>query len=89
MPLSIRLNDLADMDETEREEALSSLVEAAKTNGAAGRAVLNARIRRFEERYEISSDEMLRRLASGEMKETAEIAKWLFLLNATRERVAR
>ncbi|GEM_PF-6800571 len=34
-------------------------------------------VNRFERRYERSSESMLKAVKDGEMKETAEIAKWL------------
>ena len=89
MPVSYRLSDLAAMTPAEQEVALDVLVAATRASNGTGSAVLNARIRRFEERYEMPSDEMLRRLASGTLEETAEIAEWLFLLDARQPRAAR
>ena len=89
MTLSMRLSDYAAMSPAEQAAALDALVNAARTNGATARTVLSARIRRFEERYEMTSDEMLQRVASGEFRETAEIAEWLFLLDSGNRGVAR
>lgn len=82
MSVTFRLSDFANMTPAERAGALEALVSAARSADDAGSHVHAARIRGFEERYEMSSDEMLDRLASGAMEETAEIAQWLFLLSA-------
>ena len=39
---------------------------------------LRRRIARFELRYEMSTEEMLDRTATGEMRETAEISRWQY-----------
>jgi hypothetical protein len=51
--------------------------------------VLNARIKQFEMRYEMSSDTMRTKVSAGEMKETAEIASWLFWLKVRERHVTR
>jgi hypothetical protein len=70
------------MNESERNQEVAKLVEVAKQNRNNGSApMLNARIRQFEMRYEMSSDTMRQRLRAGEIRETAEIADWLFWLD--------
>jgi hypothetical protein len=88
--VTIRLNDLAAMTPEEKEAALDALAAGmlAPDDGVT-ESIRNAQIRRFEERYERSSAEMVRALASGEMRETAEISEWLYLLQTQRKRVAR
>jgi hypothetical protein len=78
--MALRLSEFATMTEQERAETLENL---ASQSSPASR-----RIRRFEIRYEMSSMEMRRKVASGEMKETADIAAWLFWLNGQRNHVA-
>ncbi len=80
MPYSIRSTDLGYMNEAERIFALTALVQAALQNNGESKAITNAQIRQFELRYEMISDEMRRKLAEGQIKETAEIVEWLFLL---------
>ena len=41
-------------------------------------AELQAKIRKFEQRYERPSERMLQLLTWGEVKETAEILEWMF-----------
>ena len=40
--------------------------------------MLRRRIRRFELRYEMTTEQMLERTATGEFRETAEIAQWQY-----------
>lgn len=82
MGYHVRLSDLAHMPKADADKALGELVTSAsgRRNGQA--AALDARIRQFELQYEVTSDEMRERLATGELKETADIASWLFYLQA-------
>ncbi|NBC15769.1 MAG: hypothetical protein GVY18_00460 [Bacteroidetes bacterium] len=82
MLYQVQLNTLAHLDEEERKEALATLVEHTRTANGGATAYLRSRIKAFELRYEMTSDELLERLAEGTQKETAEIAEWLFLLDA-------
>lgn len=76
----LRTADLQMMTPEERNTVLSRIAAdaVAPTNGQL--AVLNARIRTYETRYEMSSSQLLERLAANEIRETADIASWLFLL---------
>lgn len=82
MAYHVRLSTLAHMPKPEADKALGDLVASAtrRRNGQA--AELDARIRQFELRYELSSDELRQKLSVGDMKETDEIASWLFYLKA-------
>ena len=79
---SISLNTLRALPAAERERALAELSAnaAAPRNGQSD--VLDARIHFFEQQYEMTSDELHQRLRSGQQTETADVAKWLFLLEA-------
>lgn len=78
---SIRVADLDAMNPAEREAALGRLVDQAMTPGNGQLAVATARVRSYEQQYEMTSAELVERLAKGLQKETAEIAKWLFWLS--------
>ena len=80
MAQHVRSADLALMSTEEREVVLGRLVDSAAGPRNGQRAEIEARIRRFELRYEVSSAELLKELAAGKRKETAEIAEWLFWL---------
>jgi hypothetical protein len=80
MAYSVKSSDLANMSEPERGQVLGALVNAALHETEAGDALLRERIREFELRYEMSSDEMRAEYSQGKVRETAEIAQWLFLL---------
>lgn len=78
---ALRIGDLQAMTPRERDGVLSQLASeaVAPTNGQL--VAVNARIRSYEARYEMSSAQLLARLHKDEIRETAEIASWLFLLN--------
>jgi hypothetical protein len=50
-------------------------------------ADVQARICAYEERFSISSDKLPEALASGELTETADIARWLICLSIHRKLV--
>jgi hypothetical protein len=66
----------------ERERALDDLVHKAKGKPNGQLKSLDAEIRGFEIRYEMSSDEMRAAFGRGEVRDTADVAKWLILLRA-------
>jgi len=86
MAYSVSITDLQNMPPAEKDEALGNLVAGARapSNGQTGK--LDAEIREYERRYEVSSERMMEQLAEGERKETAEIASWLMRLRI-RERM--
>lgn len=85
MPHRIKLSELAHMTPEEFRAEVSSLARAQETAEREGSPSLDARIRRFEVRYEMSSEELLDRLAAGTQRETADICDWLLLLAARGE----
>src|SRR5436853_514257 len=85
MPHTIKSSDLVYMTEEERRKALAELVNATRQNGDADRTLLRARVRQYELRYEMRSDEMLKQYAAGKIRETAEIADWLFWLGVLKD----
>jgi hypothetical protein len=82
MGYHVRLSALAHMPKADADKALGELVASASRPRNGQGAALDARIRQFELQYELTSDEMRQRLASGDLKETADIASWLFYLKA-------
>ncbi|HEU0012643.1 MAG TPA: hypothetical protein VFQ45_03130 [Longimicrobium sp.] len=82
---------LAALSPRERESALEALESELLGSGLpqAG-LVVEARLRAFEERFGMSTDEMLKRFASGALAEDDDISSWLFWASvAKRTRVAR
>ncbi len=70
------------MTHSEEEQVLGELITRARGKRNGQMAGIVARIRKFEQRYEMSSAELVRRLKANEIRETAEISEWLFLLRA-------
>lgn len=65
---------------------MGGLVAGARASANGEIEKLNAEIREYERRYEISSERMMQELEEGGLKETAEIASWLMRLKI-RERI--
>ena len=86
MSHTVRLSDLQALSPTERQELLGRLAAdaAGLSNGVAAAAAAIARIREYERRYEMTTAILLERLGKGEIRETAEIAEWLFWVNVQR-----
>lgn len=82
MGYHLRLSDLAHMSKTDADKALGDLVASANGRRNGQSAELEARIRQFELQYELTSDEMRSKLSTGDLKETSDIASWLFYLAA-------
>jgi hypothetical protein len=84
---SVRLDEFAGMTPAEQAGTLTGLVRAARTREGTSSAAA-ARVRAFELRYEMSTAEMIRGYRSGELRETADIAEWLFWAEAQDSRVS-
>lgn len=80
--MTLKLSELAKMPKPQRDAALADLVRAAKAPRNGQGKVLSERIRAFEVQYEMTSEEMLERLAAGDLHDTADIARWAMLLYA-------
>ena len=79
---NIKLNALAALSEREREQVLTELIQSARLPRTGQASALDARIREYEVRFEMTSEELHQQLRAGRLRETAEIAQWLFLLGA-------
>jgi hypothetical protein len=84
MSHSVRLSDLRALSPDERAGVLDQLanIAAAPTNGQS--AQVYTRIREYERRYEMTSRDLLAKLSRNEVRETREIADWLFWLQVQR-----
>jgi hypothetical protein len=80
--MAVRLSELSRMSDPERERTLDDLVRRAKGKPNGQLKMLDAEIRSFEIRYEMSSVEMRAKFGRGEVADTADIARWLILLRA-------
>lgn len=86
MPYRVSLSRLSAMSPGDRKEAMEELLRSSEE---AGLRDLEARLRRYELRYEMSTESMLKKWARDEIDETAEIARWLTLASARNGEVAR
>ncbi|MBE9178720.1 hypothetical protein IQ268_09120 [Oculatella sp. LEGE 06141] len=80
----IKLSQLAATSPEQKASEIDSLINAAlnpdKQHLEQQCNEVDARIKEFECRYEMSSDAMKQQLSQGLIKETAEICSWLLLL---------
>jgi hypothetical protein len=78
---SVKMSEFREMSEEQRSAAVSRLVQGALTrpNGLAER--IEMEIGAFERKYEITSERLLEELYEGTRSETADIARWLWLLD--------
>ncbi len=79
---SVNLRDLQHMSAEDRDRALSEFTARAQQPRNGQAAFIGARIRTFEQRYEMTSEQLRVALREGHQRETAEISSWLFWLEA-------
>jgi hypothetical protein len=78
------MSDYARMTAGERQAAAAELARAAHGPPNGGVAPVEAQIREFERRYEMTSAQMEGQVNAGRMAETEEIAHWLITLEVRR-----
>lgn len=80
----IALSEFATMTESERSQRVGELFQAAVNPTSEQlkeqRDKLDLVIQEFETQYKMSSDEMRRKLATGQMAETADFCRWSIFL---------
>ena len=74
--MSIRLSELEGLTSEEIAEKMSGFVAASfgPPNGSV--APLEEKIRNFETRYRMTSEEVIKGIETGNVEETEEIAEW-------------
>lgn len=88
--MKIKLSDLAQMSQDEKDAALSALTDAAKAPTTEQQiSDYKAKIAVYEQKYELTSDEMRSKLSRGEIDETLEICHWLMDLTILNNLVGR
>ena len=78
MPVTIPSAALRQMSEEERTRLLDAASSAAPEALATYLAVLDARLRVFEQRYELLSSQLHEALERGLLRDTADVSEWLF-----------
>lgn len=79
---SLRLSELRRLGPAEQERRLAAFAASRGQPLNGELEYLNDLIAELETRYEMSSDTMRERLRRGELRETADVGKWLMLLDA-------
>ena len=78
MPVTIPTAALRQMSASEREHLLNAAFEVSSEALANFLAVLDARLRVFEQRYELPSDALADAMETGQLRDTADVSEWLF-----------
>ncbi len=76
---TLRFSDLRDLTPRERKERIRQFARGPFLNG--GAVEIGERIAEFESRCEMSSKTMREQFKTGNLRETAEIGRWLILLS--------
>jgi hypothetical protein len=79
---ALRLSELRTLSPAEREQRLAAFAALRNQPVNGELQYLDEIIADLEKRYEMSSATMRERLVRGEIRETADIGKWLMLLDA-------
>lgn len=72
---------LSGMSAEQLDRSISAMIRAIESAPNGEVATVNEEIADFERIYEMSSDTLTQRLGRNQIKETAEINRWLMLLN--------
>jgi hypothetical protein len=78
MPVTIPSAALRQMSEAERTRLLDAAFAHSPEALANYLAVLDARLRVFEQRYEVPTSALHEAMASGQLRDTADVSEWLF-----------
>jgi hypothetical protein len=78
MPVTIPSAALRQMTDAERARVLDAAFDWTPEALENYLAVLDARLRVFEHRYELPSSALSDALAAGRLHDTAEVSEWLF-----------
>jgi hypothetical protein len=81
MAYSVRISDLNAMSEAESAEAARRLIPGIGASSNGQLEGLDAEIHEYELRYETDSERLIKELYEGERQETADIARWLWLID--------
>lgn len=79
--MRLKSADLRQLDERGQEDKLKQLAWSAHAPVNGELRDVDERIRTYERQYEVRSETMRQRVASGEMPETWDVCQWLHLLN--------
>lgn len=78
MPLTIPSAAMRQMSESELARLVDSAFEWSADAVENYLAILDARLRAFEQRYEIATSQLDAALGAGTLRDTADVSEWLF-----------
>ena len=76
----MKLEEFSRMDASGQRSAVEEISRCALAPRNGQAHSIDARILAFEVRYEMTSQVMRERFATGELQDTADLARWLMLL---------
>ncbi len=80
MSRAVRFSEIREASPAVREKALTGIIAEARAPANGSLTDLDARITGYEERYGLTSDQLLDELSTGKREETADVLSWLMLL---------
>lgn len=80
----MKLHDYARMKPAKQDEFRKEWVSASKKPPNGQLTAVEAKLRAFEHRYEMSTETMRAKFRAGELKDTADISQWLILSRVSR-----
>jgi hypothetical protein len=83
---TVKFSEIREASPGMKRAALAGIIAEARTPANGSVESLNAEIAGYEERFALSSEELLEELYSGEREESEEILSWLMLIRL-RDRV--
>lgn len=78
---SINPTNFASLSEDEQKKQVQSLNQSGDSSPSSAQKRLLDRISGYEREHGISTKEMLNRVSTGELEETASISKWITLVD--------
>jgi len=78
---SINPTNFASLSEDEQKKQVQSLNQSGDSSPSSAQKRLLNRISGYEQEHGISTKEMLNRVSTGELEETAPISKWITLVD--------
>lgn len=76
--MTLRSRDLRNMSASDRDRVISEAFAASESTSRTTVITLDAKIRMYENRYNLSTDQLSAALAENRIQETAEICEWIF-----------
>ena len=78
MGVTLKLSDLKGLSQDEQEKLISNFLVEGPLYAKENERRIALEVEAYEEKYAMTTERLHEKLVSGDIEETAEIAKWLF-----------